>query len=53
MNMHPPIIASSYGPEQALMPDDFTRQEKSAATQWGQPNNLPMHSLNPLRDNAP
>jgi hypothetical protein len=33
-----------------LMPDDFTHQGESAATQWV---NLPMHPVNHLSGNAP
>ena len=33
-----------------LMPDDFTRQVESAATQWV---NLPMHLVNALSGNVP
>ena len=35
-----------------LTPDDSTRQRKSADTQWVEPNNLPIHPLNPLSGNA-
>ena len=32
-----------------LTPDDFTRQEESAANQWVNQTNLPMHLVNPLK----
>ena len=39
--------------KQALRPEDFTRQGESAATQWVNQTNLPMHPVNLLSGNAP